>query len=130
MTTAKATPKKRTTAPKFKEGDYVSATIHGMIANDIEDELMFRITDGEDWIYLALDEVENLAPSKSPTERLNLPTKAGSLLIVDPENKQMEIDVFIRGTNKEYPWTGSGMTTFSDEEMASFCIKYGYKVMQ
>lgn len=135
MTTTPKKPATTTTTPKFKEGDHVSATVYGTIEkNHWNNELSFVITDvDEDQYYMKFEDVENLKIAKTPAQRVNLPTKVGSIIITDPNNDNCEFTAYLRTSNKSEPWSStmdSSTITYTDEEVAKLCLAHGHLVVK
>lgn len=117
------TTKVKTPTPKAKQ--YIRAVIEGRVSHS--------------GAYLAL-EGDTILPTSllksfevidSPSETVNLPTKVGSVVLVDPANKHNMLSACIRVKPDEYGncWSSYG-DTYTADDFAEDCIRYGYKVVE
>lgn len=112
-------------APKPRAKQYLRATVEGRVSSS--------------GVYLELED-NNVVPISlikgfevvdSPAETIKLPTKIGSVVLVDPTNKHDMLSACIRIKADEYGncWASYG-DVYTPDEFAQDCIRYGYKVVQ
>lgn len=111
--------------PKPKAKQYIRATVEGRV--------------GSSGVYLELDSnyivpidsLKSFEVIDSPAETIDLPTKIGSVVLIDPANKHNALSACIRIKADEYGncWS-SYDEVYTADEFAEDCIRYGYKVVQ
>ena len=117
------TTKAKTARPKAKQ--YIRATIEGRVgSNGVHLHL-------ENDTMLPVDYIKGFEVIESPADTIELPTKIGTVVILDPTNKQNMLSAAIRIKKDEY---GNCWSNYDDvytaDEFAEDCIRYGYKVVQ
>lgn len=115
----------KATNPKPKAKQYIRATIEGRVGSSgvyihLENDTM-----------LPVDYIKSFEVVESPAETVDLPTKIGTVVLIDPENKHNMLSACIRTKKDEYGncWS-SYDDAYTDDAFAEDCIRYGYKVVQ
>ena len=117
------TTKAKTSRPKAKQ--YIRATVEGRVSSTG----VYLHLENDD--IIPIDLIKSFEVIESPAETVKLPTKIGTVVLLDPENKHNMISACIRIKKDEYGncWS-SYDDVYKDDDFAQDCIRYGYKVVQ
>lgn len=124
-----------TTTYKPRVGDYVKATIEGRIRKDEFSDngtyLIQSATDAHGYYSVRLAVAKDVQKIDPPFADIKLPTKEGTVVLVDPTNAKDELCAYIRvNEDKEYPWWDAGSSGLTHDQLAEQCAKFGYKVVK
>ena len=117
------TAKAKTPKPKAKQ--YIRATVEGRVSPSG----VYLQLNNENAI--PIDSIKGFEVIESPAETVDLPTKIGTVVLLDPENKHNMLSACIRIKKDEYGNCWSNYDdVYTDDELAEDCIRHGYKVVQ
>ena len=115
----------KVTTPKPKAKQYIRAVVEGRVSSGGG----YITVEGEH--TLPVGSIKSFEVIDSPAETVDLPTKIGTVVILDPTNKQNMLSAVIRIKKDEY---GNCWSSYDDaytaDDFAEDCIRYGYKVVQ
>lgn len=117
------TTKAKTSKPKANQ--YIRAVIEGRVG------FGGAFLDIEGDHQIPVSAIKSFEVIESPAETLDLPSKIGTVILVDPTNKHNMLAAYIRIKADEFGncWDNYG-DAYTSDDFAQECIKYGYKVVQ